>query len=58
MPEGRGLEVYEGMCRRGVFLRYFDNELLRDYIRVSVGKPEETDAVIAGFRAELGESAS
>jgi histidinol-phosphate aminotransferase len=54
MPDGRGLEVYEGMCRRGVFLRYFDNDLLRDYIRVSVGKPEETDAVIAGFRAVLG----
>ena len=54
MPEGRGLEVYEGMCRRGVFLRYFDNDLLRDYIRVSVGKPEETDAVISGFRAVLG----
>ena len=54
MPEGRGLEVYEGMCRRGVFLRYFDNDLLRDYIRVSVGKPEETDAVISGFKAVLG----
>ena len=54
MPDGRGLEVYEAMCRRGVFLRYFDNELLRDYIRSSVGKPEETDAVVAGFRAVLG----
>ena len=54
MPDGRGREVYEAMCRRGVFLRYFDNELLRDYIRSSVGKPEETDAVIAGFRAVLG----
>lgn len=54
MPDGRGREVYEAMCRRGVFLRYFDNDLLRDYIRSSVGKPEETDAVIAGFRAILG----
>ena len=41
------------MCRRGVFLRYFDHDLLRDYIRASVGKPEETDAVIAGLRAAL-----
>ncbi len=57
LPDGRGLEVYEAMCRRGVFLRYFDNDLLRDYIRVSVGKPEETDEVIAGFRAALGADA-
>lgn len=55
MPPGRGREVYEAMCRRGVFLRYFDNDLLQDYIRSSVGKPAETDAVIAGFRAVLGE---
>lgn len=54
MPDGRGREIYEGMCRRGVFLRYFDNDLLRDYIRSSVGKPAETDAVIAGLRACLG----
>ena len=54
MPDGRGREVYEAMCRRGVFLRYFDNDLLRDYIRSSVGKPEETDAVVAGFREILG----
>ncbi len=57
MPDGLGRAVYEGLCRRGVFLRYFDNDLLRDYIRVSVGKPEETDAVIAGFRAALAEAA-
>ena len=54
MPDGRGREIYEGMCRRGVFLRYFDNDQLRDYIRASVGKPEETDAVVSGFRAVLG----
>ena len=53
MPAGRGREIYESMCRRGVFLRYFDHDLLRDYIRASVGKPEETDAVIAGLRAAL-----
>ena len=53
MPAGRGREIYEAMCRRGVFLRYFDNDLLRDYIRSSVGKPEETDAVVAGLRAIL-----
>ena len=46
LPEGRGQEIFEGMCRRGIFPRYFDNSLLKDYMRISVGFPEETDRVI------------
>ena len=49
LPEGRGQEIFEGLCRRGIFLRYFGNARLRDYIRVSVGLPDETDAVIAAL---------
>ena len=46
LPEGRGREIFEGLCRRGIFLRYFGNERLRDYIRISVGLPHETDIVM------------
>ena len=46
LPEGRGQEIFEGLCRRGIFLRYFNTPQLRDYVRASVGLPEETDQVI------------
>jgi histidinol-phosphate aminotransferase len=46
LPEGRGQEIFEGMCRKGIFPRYFNNSLLKDYMRISVGFPAETDRVI------------
>ena len=46
LPQGRGQEIFEGMCRQGIFPRYFNNALLKDYMRISVGFPEETDRVI------------
>ncbi len=51
LPEGRGQEIFEGLCRRGIFLRYFNTPQLKDYVRVSVGLPEETDQVIAALSA-------
>jgi histidinol-phosphate aminotransferase len=50
MPKGRGREVFDGLCKRGIFLRYFGNPGLEDHIRVSVGWPHETDAVIAALK--------
>ena len=52
LPEGQGQEIFEGLCRRGIFLRYFNTPQLRDYVRASVGLPEETDQVVAAL-AEL-----
>ena len=46
LPEGRGKEIFEGLCRKGIFPRYFDNPLLQDYLRISVGLPEHTDALV------------
>jgi histidinol-phosphate aminotransferase len=37
--------------KRGVLVRYFDKDGLRDCLRISVGKPEHTDALIAALRA-------
>ena len=36
--------------REGILVRYFDKPRLRDCIRVSVGKPEHTDALLAALR--------
>ncbi len=36
--------------RAGVLVRYYNTPLLRDYIRISVGTPAQTDAVIAALQ--------
>jgi histidinol-phosphate aminotransferase len=38
------------LANQGVFVRYYDNAHLRDFVRVSVGRPQDTDAVIAALR--------
>ena len=37
----------DDLARRGVLLRYYANDILRDYIRASVGRPQDTDALEA-----------
>ena len=54
LPEGRGQAIFEGLCRRGIFLRYFNTPQLKDYVRASVGLPEETDKVIAALAELVG----
>lgn len=54
LPEGRGKEIFEGLCRKGIFLRYFGNARLKDYVRASVGLPHETDRVIAALTELVG----
>ena len=44
---GQALKNY--LAGQGVMIRYFDNPRLRDHVRISVGKPEQTDAVIAAL---------
>jgi histidinol-phosphate aminotransferase len=43
--------VKQALERHGVLVRYFNREGLRDCIRVSVGRPEHTDALVAALRA-------
>ncbi|MEP7135969.1 MAG: histidinol-phosphate transaminase [Chloroflexota bacterium] len=34
----------------GIFIRYFNKPGLRDHIRISVGRPQDTDALLKAFR--------
>jgi histidinol-phosphate aminotransferase len=36
--------------QRGILVRYFDRDGLRDCLRVSVGRPADTDRLIAALR--------
>ena len=42
--------IHEGLQSKGIFVRYFDTPQLKDCLRISVGKPEHTDALIATLK--------
>ena len=53
----QGADVNEALRRRGIFIRTYGNEQLRDCIRISMGTPEQNDRVIAAL-AEIGNELS
>ena len=55
LPQGKGKEVFEGLASRGIFVRYFSSPRLKDYVRVSIGLPHETDALISALSSVLKE---
>jgi histidinol-phosphate aminotransferase len=47
---GEARALRDGLRRRGVFVRYFDRAGLRDKVRISVGRPEHTNLLLASLR--------
>ena len=45
------LQLKEELARQGILVRYYNNALLQDYIRVSVGRPQDTQALLGALRA-------
>jgi histidinol-phosphate aminotransferase len=45
------LGVKRALEKRGVLVRYFDKDGLRDCIRISIGRPEHTDALLTALAA-------
>ena len=43
-------ELQQKLQDKGILVRYFDQPLLRNFIRISVGKPEHTDALIKALK--------
>jgi histidinol-phosphate aminotransferase len=43
-------EVHASLRERGIMVRYFDNALLRNHLRISAGRPEQTDIVVSAMR--------
>ena len=39
----------DALRRRGVFVRYFDAERLRDHVRISAGTAEDTGRLLAAL---------
>jgi len=55
LPEGRGQGIFNGLAKRGVFVRYYDSDEMKDCLRVSVGQGWETDGFISALREAVAE---
>lgn len=47
---GRAKELKVSLEQRGILIRYFDKPGLQDCVRVSIGKPEQNDRLVAALR--------
>ena len=47
---GKASELQQRLQRKGILVRYFDLPFLENSIRISVGKPEHTDALIKALK--------
>ncbi|MEE8419604.1 MAG: aminotransferase class I/II-fold pyridoxal phosphate-dependent enzyme, partial [Dehalococcoidales bacterium] len=48
--KGEAGQLKQRLEEKGFLVRYFDQSLLQNYIRISVGKPEHTDALVECLR--------
>ena len=53
---GRASELQQKLQTKGILVRYFDQPFLKNSIRISVGKPEHTDALIKTLQEVGGET--
>jgi histidinol-phosphate aminotransferase len=44
-------ELRDRLRGHGIFTRYFDRPELRDYLRISVGRPQDSERLLAALRA-------
>ena len=51
---GKAFEIQDYLEKRGILVRYYNTSLLNNYIRVSVGKPQQSDRIIKALK-EIGD---
>ena len=54
-PEVSGEELYLELKKRGILIRHFSKERIKDYNRITIGTPEQMDALIANIKDILEE---
>ncbi len=52
--KGEARELHQKLQSKGILVRYFDQPHLQNFIRISVGKPEHTDALIRALKEIVG----
>ena len=48
------VQVYHELVQRGIFIRYFNTPRLQDHLRITIEKPEQSDALLAALEEILG----
>ena len=48
--KGKASQLHRQLRNKGILVRYFDEPLLDNYIRISVGKPEDSEALMRALR--------
>lgn len=49
VPGGNAPSVYRTLAEDGIYVRWFDQDRLRDKLRISIGTPQENDALLAAL---------
>lgn len=47
VEDGSAIQLRQKLQEKGILIRYYDESLLQDFVRISVGKPEHTDALLS-----------
>ena len=50
---GKAKQMYQNLKKKGIFIRYFNTPQLKDCVRISIGTPEQTDALLHALKNEL-----
>jgi len=48
-PAHEGHDLYLALRSKGVLVRHFDNPRIKDYLRITIGTPEQMDAVVTAL---------
>ncbi|KAA1176371.1 histidinol-phosphate transaminase [Marinobacter salinexigens] len=46
-----GEEIAKGLREQGIIVRHFNKPRISDYLRITIGTPEQNDALISGLRS-------
>jgi histidinol-phosphate aminotransferase len=59
VPGSRARDAYLKLKQQGILVRYFDKPGLTDKLRITIGRAEENNALLAGIKSlPLGEKAA
>lgn len=53
VPDGKGAEMHASLAAQGVFVRYSRGHRLVDCLRISIGRPTDTDRLIAAVHLAM-----
>ncbi|HAN50273.1 MAG TPA: hypothetical protein DCP96_01065 [Lachnospiraceae bacterium] len=52
-PNLDAAEVFQELREEGIFVRYFPKERIKDYLRITIGRREEMETLIASLEKKV-----